>query len=380
MKLILSLLLLFCANLSFAQLPSTTTEDDDLDPENEIQTLEVNDEDFELSISDGNTINLPSLWTKNGSNIYYLNGNGKVSIGTPLTNNIGILNIMGNATNCDIGGTIKTQQGISSNDTGYFGVKQNDTSPFLAYMGTNLEETAGFFSVRDLDDNPLVNISMRENDVTGYTAGYLVNYFSNGSIASSVTTTLQNASGAIATRDINNTSNCILSSLLDNPSHGYISIYGEDGYPNVRAGMYVNEFGQGIVFGDTKNFVQDHPHDEDKEIWYASIEGPEAAAYVRGTATLKNGSADIEFPEHFEIVANPETMTILLTPLSANSKGMSVTKKGEKGFVVKELMNGDGSYEFDWEAKAVRKGYEDYRVIRDKKESMPADIYAPASK
>lgn len=29
-------------------------------------------------------------------------------------------------------------------------------------------------------------------------------------------------------------------------------------------------------------------------------------------------------------------------------------------------MNGTGSYEFDWEVKAVRKGYENYEVIRDK--------------
>ena len=29
-------------------------------------------------------------------------------------------------------------------------------------------------------------------------------------------------------------------------------------------------------------------------------------------------------------------------------------------------MNGSGSYEFHWEAKAVRQGYEDYEVIRPK--------------
>ena len=95
--------------------------------------------------------------------------------------------------------------------------------------------------------------------------------------------------------------------------------------------------------------------DPDKEIWYASIEGPEAAAYVRGTAKLVNGKAEIVFPEHFELVANPQTLTINLTPLDASSKGLAVISKTEGGFEIKELFDGQGNYEFDWEAKAVRK-------------------------
>jgi hypothetical protein len=40
--------------------------------------------------------------------------------------------------------------------------------------------------------------------------------------------------------------------------------------------------------------------------------------------------------------------------------------------VVRELMKGKGNFSFDWEAKGVRKGYENYQVIR------PADFERPA--
>ena len=117
-----------------------------------------------------------------------------------------------------------------------------------------------------------------------------------------------------------------------------------------------------------KNFFMDHPRDESKQIWYACIEGPEAAAYERGTAQLIDGEAFIPFSEHFELVINPETMTVNLTPNSAESLGLAVVEKTAKGIRVKELYKGTGNYQFDWEAKAVRKGYEDYRVIRPKSE------------
>jgi hypothetical protein len=58
-------------------------------------------------------------------------------------------------------------------------------------------------------------------------------------------------------------------------------------------------------------------------------------------------------------------MTIMLTPLSADSKGLAVVEKSTSGFSVRELSNGTGSYAFDWEAKCIRKGYEDYKVIQE---------------
>ncbi len=122
-----------------------------------------------------------------------------------------------------------------------------------------------------------------------------------------------------------------------------------------------------VVSADVKNFRIDHPTDDSKEIWYASLEGPEAAAYVRGSATLENGEAFISFAEHFRHVANPETMTVILTPLSAETYGLAAIEKSAKGIRVKELQHGQGNFDFDWEVKCVRQGHEDFEVVRKKK-------------
>ena len=53
-----------------------------------------------------------------------------------------------------------------------------------------------------------------------------------------------------------------------------------------------------------------------------------------------------------------------LTPLSVESRGLAVVQKALDGIVIRELGGGSGTYDFDWEVKAVRTGYEDYRVIR----------------
>ncbi|MEM7369482.1 MAG: hypothetical protein AAF587_12845 [Bacteroidota bacterium] len=141
-----------------------------------------------------------------------------------------------------------------------------------------------------------------------------------------------------------------------------------------QVAVYINTNNEGIIEADIKNFVMDHPLDPAKEIAYASLEGPEAAAYERGTALLTNGEARIEFSEHFGLIANPETMTIILTPRSAESMGLAAMEYTSTGFKVKELQQAKGNYEFDWEAKAVRNGFEDYQVIRNKRKDDLADI------
>lgn len=182
--------------------------------------------------------------------------------------------------------------------------------------------------------------------------------------------------GVIRTFDDNLLYNVDITSLGSNTHNGYISVNDFNGFP--QAGAYVDAGGQGIIFGDTKNFRMPHPEQAGKEIWYASLEGPEAAAYLRGTATLVEGKVTVAFPDHFRIVANPATMTVMMTPLSPQSKGLCVVKKTAEGFSVQELWDGRGDYDFDWEVKCVRKGYEDYRVIRDEKEAAPAGAALPA--
>ncbi|MFT6443015.1 MAG: hypothetical protein ACJASQ_001109 [Crocinitomicaceae bacterium] len=158
--------------------------------------------------------------------------------------------------------------------------------------------------------------------------------------------------------------NFITAELSGFANSGFAGV--QDAFSTTKAGMYVDPGGSGIIFGDVKSFRMDHPNDDTKEIWYASVEGPEAAAYTRGTGTVVNGVATILFPDHFATIVNENTMTVTLTPGSRASMGLAVFNKSATGFEVGELMNGTGTYTFDWVAMGVRKGYEDFEVVREK--------------
>lgn len=126
----------------------------------------------------------------------------------------------------------------------------------------------------------------------------------------------------------------------------------------------------GIVFGTIKSFIIPDPNRSDRMIQYTSLEGPEAAIYVRGTATLASGKAYIEFPEHFAAMAAPSSITVTLTPRSAISMGLAAVDVTADGIGVAELAGGTNTYSFDYVAYAVRKGFENYQVYLSKEEAQ----------
>ena len=180
----------------------------------------------------------------------------------------------------------------------------------------------------------------------------------------------QTADGAayMETRGPNGNDNFRVTHLSSNGNHGYVTVLDSAGLS--QAGMYVDSSGNGLVFGDTKSFRVTNAADSATDIWYTSLEGPEAGAYLRGTARLQNGSATITFPDHFLQVASSDGMTVQVTPLSTASNGLAVTHKGLDGVVVEDLGE-TGDYEFDYTVNVVRKGHEDYQVIRPALSVMP---------
>jgi hypothetical protein len=156
------------------------------------------------------------------------------------------------------------------------------------------------------------------------------------------------------------------------PTAGGLSI--ADGAVSNKIDLFVDGNGMGTVAADVKNFKTVNPADPSTEIWYASLEGPEAAAYVRGTATLVNGEAVIELPEHFRSIASAQGVTVQLTPNSADSLGLAVVEKGPERIVVRELLRGRGTYAFDYQVTAVRRGFENYRVIRPVPAPLPTPV------
>ncbi len=168
--------------------------------------------------------------------------------------------------------------------------------------------------------------------------------------------------GWIRTVGANGEPNAQITYLDGFPDHGYVSAKNAGGY--TLAGIYVDHEGHGVVSGDIKSFRVPHPDDPETDIWYACVEGPEAAMYVRGTGQLVDGRATIRLPDHFRVLAVEDSMTVQLTPKSFDSKGLAVGHQTLDGIEVGELNGGRGNYEFHWEVKAVRRAHQDFKVIR----------------
>jgi hypothetical protein len=178
--------------------------------------------------------------------------------------------------------------------------------------------------------------------------------------------------GAVRTLEPNGNWNTLLGQTTGYPNHG--ALWVADAAGNPQAGMIVDGDGRGVVWADLKYFRVPDPDDPTRDIWYGCIEGPELAMYVRGTARLVNGRARIELPDHFRKLADEQGMTVQLTPLSPDSKGLCVVRKSLDGIEVPELLNGRGNYAFDWRVEAVRKAHRNFQVYRPWDEALPGGI------
>ncbi len=120
-----------------------------------------------------------------------------------------------------------------------------------------------------------------------------------------------------------------------------------------------------LTVAGAKHFVQPHPSDPAKKIYYVSLEGGEAGTYCRGTGHLEKGRVVIQLPEHFSLVTSAKAgLTAHITPL-AECKGLFVTRVSNQELEVRELGSGRSNAAFSYLVNGVRQGYEDYHVIRD---------------
>ena len=130
---------------------------------------------------------------------------------------------------------------------------------------------------------------------------------------------------------------------------------------------YTSEDGTNITF-DTQyerdvymSLVGNNPVDQ-SPLHYVALAGPEAAAYERGESTLSNGEFFVAYSDHFKQTINTATVTVQVTPYSADTYGLAVTQRTADGFLVKELKGGTSNFTFSWEVKAVRKGLENLSI------------------
>jgi hypothetical protein len=144
------------------------------------------------------------------------------------------------------------------------------------------------------------------------------------------------------------------------------AIHGQSASNLARAGLFdgdVQVNGNFSVSG-TKAFVQAHPTDPSREIVYVALEGGEAGTYVRGSGQLQSGKAVLALPEHFGLVTDTEGLTVQLTPRSEWLQ-LYVVELDTVQLVVREAQGKSGT--FDYFICGVRRGYEQYEVIRTKR-------------
>jgi hypothetical protein len=244
-----------------------------------------------------------------------------------------------------------------------------DASEDRIGIGTN--SPSKLFDVDGVAQFDKVEITGSAENIMLDVAGYIQNKRLNGDLLTRLWMDT-NGAGDITVYGPNGERNFVVVSRSGYANHGHAAVCDASG--NDQAGIFINASGDGVVYGDTKNFRVANPNQPDTEIWYACIEGPEAAAYLRGTARLENGRAFIPFPDHFRAVAITDGMTVQVTPLSMESEGLVVTKKSIQGIEVRELRSGTGTYDFDYLVMAVRDGYQDYKVIRPKEEERLAEL------
>lgn len=107
-----------------------------------------------------------------------------------------------------------------------------------------------------------------------------------------------------------------------------------------------------------KTFVIDHPLDSGKYLVHATLEGPEAAVFYRGTSQLAGGRSEICLPDYADELTDPDSWTVQLTNISGFDRLAIERVDGRcvhKGRFVVAAEDPGSTQEFGWEAKGTRR-------------------------
>jgi hypothetical protein len=161
-------------------------------------------------------------------------------------------------------------------------------------------------------------------------------------------------------------------SQLEVRETGDVTIFGDldIGGPITALGDPVEVSGDldvsGTVTADSKNFVQTVDTDAgEREVVYTSTESPTPRTETSGVATLTDGRAEIDLPEHFGwVTSDEEPLHVQTTPYTVASAGLAVIERSTDRIVVADR-EGTGEYEFAYTVSGTRAGHEDKQVVRE---------------
>ena len=179
--------------------------------------------------------------------------------------------------------------------------------------------------------------------------------------------------GRLILRDLQGHYNVYMGHSDAGTDRGEASVYNEINV--ARVGMKIKDDDHGNIWSDNHHSLSAHPTRPNTIIDYPALHGARPEVYVRGEARLVDGRATVKLPDHFQHVAEPE-FVVFVTPLAANSTGLAVTGKSPTGFEVRELNGGRDSYDFHWEAKALKQGGSRHSPVRpdDRRRTAPEEF------
>ena len=99
-----------------------------------------------------------------------------------------------------------------------------------------------------------------------------------------------------------------------------------------------------------------------------TLSGDEAGIYHRDKVTLVDGRATILLPEHFVVLAHPDTISVDLTPVSLDSKGVGVASIEKSKIEIGELAGGTGAYDVFYCVYATRSSEIGHRAVQSDEE------------
>jgi len=401
-------------------------DDDDPDPTNEFQTLSISGND--LSISDGNMVTLPtsgsSLWSQNGDDIYYLDGN--VGIGTDIPNyganpaDSKVLTVNAATTGgADEHPAVLEFRGSDADDGGVLGKMEffnwaNGVDYDLAKIEVTRSDptnqaysTLNFFTRKgspstytskmtiDHDGNtgigenePLVKLQVVQDNSAG----------ANGTDLGCLYSPSQNLSPAIAGFSDNSTSDInyglmghassttspfnmgVFGEGADGTSNNYgiygagmgtagsnysIAIYGDDegSASNNYAGYFIGDVHvSGNLSKSAGTFKIDHPMDPaNKYLIHSFVESPDMMNIYNGNIiTDAQGLATVELPDYFE--AENINFRYQLTVIGEFAQAIVKDKISDNQFVI---MTDKSNIEVSWQVTGVRNDVyaQEHRVI-----------------
>lgn len=129
--------------------------------------------------------------------------------------------------------------------------------------------------------------------------------------------------------------------------------------------IMINDGGSLNVSG-TKHFVHavHTPGEPQKKVRYTSVESGKALTEVSEVAEMVDGRAEIELPEHFEMVtSSDEPLSIQVTPYADEEVKPQVVEESTDSIVVEDFSDHPGQYTFAYTVKGVREGYENEEIV-----------------